>query len=580
MSERQGTHTELRARRRIVMFVFVAAASTLVWRAVDIQLNEREFLQSHGDARYLRVVETEAVRGMVLDRNGEPLAVSTPIQSAWVRPDKFVEARDRWPELAQVLGTTVEHLETLVLPRIERQFVYLRRHLSPEQGLEIRALSVPGVGLLEEDRRYYPAAEVTSHVLGFTNVDDQGQEGVELAFDGVLRGEPGLRRVIKDRLGRVVEDVERLRPTRPGRDLRLSIDRRLQYIAYRELKTAVQAHRARAGSMVVVDSGTGEILALVNRPSFNPNNRGDLKGEHYRNRAVTDLFEPGSTIKPFTIAAALESGNYTPSTIIDTSPGFFKVGRHVVRDIRNFARLDVAGIIEKSSNVGASKLALSLEPEALWRTFRACGFGSLSEALLPGETYGRLHEYRNWREIEHATLAFGYGMSVTVTQLARAYMTLASDGWLRPLSIVALDEPGPATRALSEQTARQVRSMLERVVTNGTGGAARVNGYSVAGKTGTVHKSTVEGYAEDRYLSLFAGMIPASRPRLVAVIVIDEPKSGEHFGGRVAAPIFARVMTEAVRILNIAPDRPSTDGSDLVRFAAQFGAAPGPEARP
>lgn len=571
MSESPGARVGLQARRRLVVLVFAAAASTLVWRAVDIQLNEREFLQSHGDARYLRVVETTASRGMILDRNGEPLAVSTPIQSAWVRPDRFIGARDRWSELAAALGTTVEHFEALVLPRLDRQFVYLRRHLTPEQSLEIRALNVPGVGLLEEDRRYYPAAEVTAHALGFTNVDDQGQEGVELAFDEVLRGEPGLRRVIKDRLGRVIEDVERIRPRRPGRDLRLSLDKRVQYVAYRELKAAVQAHQARAGSLIVVDPHSGEILALVNRPSFNPNNRGDLKVEHYRNRAVTDLFEPGSTIKPFTIAAALESGRYSADSVVDTSPGYFKVGKHVVRDVRNFARLDVAGIIEKSSNVGASKLALSLEPETLWHTFRACGFGSLSGALLPGETYGRLHEHRNWRDIEHATLAFGYGLSVTVTQLARAYMTLANDGWLRPLGIVASGEPARGTRALSASTARQVRAMLERVVTDGTGGAAAVDGYSVAGKTGTVHKSTIEGYAEDRYLSLFAGMIPATRPRLVAVIVIDEPKSGEHFGGRVAAPIFSRVMSEAVRILNIPPDRPDTDGSDLLRMAAEFG---------
>ena len=572
MSTRSASRKELRLRRRIIVMIFIVAASVLGWRAIDIQLNDREFLQSHGDARYLRTEKIDANRGMIVDRTGEPLAISTPIQSAWVNPDRFIQVRDRWPLLAELLGMTVDHFETLVIPRLDRKFVYLRRHLTPDESTAIRQLNIPGVALTEEDRRYYPAAEFMAHVVGFTNVDDQGQEGIELSFDAVLQGEPGLRRVIKDRLGRIIENVERLRPTRPGRDVMLSIDKRIQYVAYRELKSAVQANDARAGSLVILDVRTGEILALVNRPSFNPNNRGDLKGEHYRNRAITDLFEPGSTIKPFTIAAALESGRYTPQSVVNTAPGYFKVGRHVVRDIKNFQRLDVAGIIEKSSNVGASKIALSLEPELLWQVFRACGFGSLTEVLLPGETNGRLNEYRNWREIEHATLAFGYGMSVTTVQLARAYMTLANDGWVQPLRIVRGHEPPARRRAIQSSTASQVRNMLERVVQNGTGRAAAIPGYSVAGKTGTVHKSTVSGYAEDRYMSIFAGMIPAQRPRLVAVVVIDEPKSGEHFGGRVAAPIFANVMREATRILNIAPDLPSPSTVDKVNLASRFDA--------
>ena len=570
MNPRSVTRKELRLRRRVIVTIFIAAASILGWRAIDIQLNDREFLQSHGDARYLRTEKIDANRGMILDRTGEPLAISTPIQSAWVNPNRFIQVRDRWPVLAELLGMTVDHVETLVIPRLDRKFVYLRRHLTPDESTAIRELNISGVALTEEDRRYYPAAEFTAHVVGFTNVDDQGQEGIELSFDALLKGEPGLRRVIKDRLGRIIEDVERLRPIRPGRDVTLSIDKRIQYVAYRELKSAVKANNARAGSVVILDVNTGEIVALVNRPSFNPNNRGDLKGEHYRNRAITDLFEPGSTIKPFTIAAALESGRYTPQTVINTAPGYFKVGRHIVRDIKNFRRLDVAEIIEKSSNVGASKIALSLEPELLWRVFRACGFGSVTEVLLPGEAYGRLNEYRNWREIEHATLAFGYGLSVTTIQLAKAYMTLANDGWAQPLRIVRRDEIPPRQRAIKGSTARAIRTMLERAVRNGTGRAAAIPGYSVAGKTGTVHKSTVGGYAEDRYMSIFAGMIPAHRPRLVAVIVIDEPKSGEHFGGRVAAPIFANVMHEATRILNIAPDLPSPKAADNANLAARF----------
>jgi cell division protein FtsI (penicillin-binding protein 3) len=567
MNESGRVNRELKFRRRIVILLFIGAASTLVWRVVTLQLHESEFLQSHGDARYLRTEQIHANRGMIVDRNGEPLAISTPTVSAWIKPGEFILERSRWLELALAIDMTVDHLETLVLPRLDRKFVYLRRHLTPDEGSAVRALHMGGVNLQGEYRRYYPTAEVTSHVIGFTNVDDRGQEGIELSFDRSLKGEPGLRRVIKDRIGRVIEDVERLQANKPGLEVRLSIDERIQYVAYRALKNAVHAERARAGSMVVVDALNGEIIALVNQPSFNPNNRSELKGEHYRNRAVTDLFEPGSTIKPFTIAAALESGKYRADSTVNTAPGFFKVGRHTVRDLRNYGTLDIAGVIEKSSNVGASKIALSLEPEVLWNTLRSVGLGSLTEVSLPGETYGRLNEFANWREIEHATLAFGYGLSVTTVQLARAYTVLANGGWLQPLSIIHLQTQPPRRRAMAESTARAVRAMLETVVTRGTGKHAQVPGYTVAGKTGTVHKATVSGYAEDRYLSLFAGMIPAHSPRLVAVVIIDEPQSGQHFGGRVAAPIFSLVMREATRILNIAPDQLIQQDPESVWFA-------------
>ena len=577
MSE-AGVNKELKFRRRIVVLVFIGAAVTLTWRVITLQLHESEFLQGHGDARYLRVDQIHANRGMIVDRNDEPLALSTPTVSAWIKPSKFILERTRWPELGRILNMTVDHLETLVLPRMDRKFVYLKRHLTPDEGNAIRALRLGGVHFQGEYRRYYPAAEVASHVIGFTNVDDRGQEGIELSFDAALNGEPGLRRVIKDRLGRIVEDVERLQPNRPGQTVRLSIDQRVQYAAYRALKNAVHAERARAGSLVIVDTLTGEIIALVNQPSFNPNNRTELKGEHYRNRAVTDLFEPGSTIKPFTIAAALESGAYAAQSTINTAPGFFKVGRHTVRDARNYGVLDIAGIIEKSSNVGASKIALSMEPQVLWETFSAVGLGALTQVSLPGETYGRLTGFSNWREIEHATLAFGYGLSVTTAQLARAYTALANDGLLQPLSIVRTETSGPKIRVMSSATARAVREMLEIAVAKGTGKHAQVPGYTVAGKTGTVHKSTVSGYAEDRYLSLFAGMIPARSPRLVAVILVDEPQSGEHFGGLVAAPIFATVMTEATRILNIPPDKVIDTDPKPVWFArheVSLGAAGG-----
>jgi len=565
-------------RRKLVLTVFGLLAGVLAWRAMDLQLTNREFLQDHGDARYLRVVETTAHRGMITDRNGEPLAISTPVSSVWGQPRVMVQHRNEWQRLAELIGTTSDHLETLILPRLSREFVYLKRHVSPGIAESLKAADFGGVGLVEEQRRYYPAAEVTAHTLGFTNVDDAGQEGVELAFDGTLKGKPGSRKVIKDRLGRIIEHVEQLEPTQPGRHLALSIDKRIQYIAYRELKAAVQAHNAEAGSMVVIEPHTGEILALVNQPSFNPNNRGELKGEHYRNRAVTDVFEPGSTIKPITVAAALESGQYEPDTPIETAPGSFKVGRHLVTDVRNFGALDVSGVIAKSSNVGASKMALSLEPEFLWRTLNGVGFGTSSGVGLPGESTGRLSDPRNWRDIERATLAFGYGLSVNVLQLARAYSVLAADGILRPLSITRVEGSVPGYRVMAIDTAREVRKMLLRVTTEGTGRAAAIDGYPVAGKTGTVHKATARGYAEDRYLSLFAGMLPAGKPELVAVVVIDEPQSGEHFGGRVAAPIFSRVLAEAARVLGLTPAEADQTEAVRYRIATHVAADPVAEA--
>lgn len=556
MSSRSVPEDEFRFRRRTIVIVFIAAAMFLAWKPIDIQLNDREFLQSHGDARHLRTEKIDARRGMVLDRNNEPLAVSTPSHSVWAHPDLFLEARDDWGELGRVLDMSVDHIAARVEPRRGKKFVYVKRHLTPEKSLAVRALRVGGLSLASENRRYYPTAEYSAHVVGFTNIDGQGQEGIELAFDRLLKGESGSRRVIKDNHGRVVEAVDRLRPMVPGKDIVLTIDRRVQYVAYRELKSAVQANGARAGSLVILDTQTGEVMALVNRPSVNPNNRSDLKDEHYRNRAITDLFEPGSTIKPFTIAAALESGIYTPDSIIDTSPGIFKIGSHDVTDEKNYGRLDLGGILEKSSNIGASKIALSLDPELLWQVFRDCGFGSLSEVMLPGEANGRLKSYPNWRQLDQGVLAYGYGVSVTAIQLARAYMSIANDGLIHPVQIVRTEDPPQARRAIKRSTARAVRNMLIRVVEHGTAKGAAIPGYSVAGKTGTVYKHTGKGYADNQYMAIFVGMVPARRPRLVAAVVIDEPDRGEYFGGQVAAPIFGSVMREATRILNIAPDYP------------------------
>ncbi len=532
-------------------FVLLAA------RSAQLQLVDHEFLQGQADARHLRVVEVPAHRGMMTDRNGEPLAISTPVQSVWANPKELVAAPADLRGLARLLKMKPEQLQRLLGQRKSREFVYLRRHLSPDLADQVMALGIPGLYLQQEYRRYYPAGEVAAHLVGFSNVDDQGQEGLELAFDDWLSGEPGAKRVVKDGRRHIIENVENIRSARPGKALVLSIDRRIQYLAYRELKAAVRQHRARSGSMVVLDNRTGEVLAMVNQPAFNPNNRKRLKADKMRNRALTDVFEPGSTMKPFVIAAALESGDYRPASSIDTSPGLVQVGVHTIRDKHDYGRLDLTGVLRKSSNVGASKIALALEPEDFWTGLSDAGFGVVTESGFPGEASGYLADFHRWRDIERATLAYGYGLSVTGMQLAQAYSVLANDGYRVPITLLKRDADSELERqaAFSPMVARAVRKMMESVVAaDGTAPLAAVNGYRVAGKTGTAHKSEAGGYAEKRYLSVFAGMAPASDPRLVAVVVINEPSNGEYYGGKVAAPVFSRVMAGALRLLNIPPD--------------------------
>jgi cell division protein FtsI (penicillin-binding protein 3) len=544
-----------------MMAALAAVALVLVWRAVDLQLLRKDFLQGQGDARYLRVVSEPAHRGMITDRFGEPLAISTPVDSIWANPQELIEAREQWPALAKALGLKRNVLERLLAKHRDKEFVYLKRRVTPAVADSVMALNVPGVALQPEYRRYYPAGEVTAHVVGFTNVDDVGQEGVELAFDERLRSRPGAKRVIKDRLGHIVENVERVREPVPGEDVRLSIDRRLQYLAYRELKAAVQKNRADAGSAVILDVHTGEVLAMVNQPSYNPNNRGELKSSHLRNRAVTDVFEPGSTIKPFTVAAALETGRFVPGTKVDTHPGRFRVGHKTIRDFRDYGIIDISTIIQKSSNVGASKLALAIDPKWQWTTLANVGFGEGSRSQFPGESSGLLTDYGSWHDIERATVSYGYGLSVTTLQLARAYAALANGD--RPLPVTF--EPRTAKEAealasvytpnLSEETLVAVRKMLERVVNHGgTGTLAEVPGYRIAGKTGTVKKSSGGGYSEDSYFALFAGIAPASNPRLAMVVMVDEPRGEKYYGGAVAAPVFGKVMAGALRLLDIPPD--------------------------
>lgn len=542
-------------RRWLLLVLFMLGMSMLMWRAIDLQVLNNAYLQEHGDARALRVVTIPAHRGMITDRNGEPLAVSTPVNSIWATPRKVLQSKKSLAPLAEYLGMTEKQLVTILSDRIGRDFVYIRRHIDPALAAKIMQLDIPGISMEQEFKRYYPAGEVAAHMIGFTNIDDVGQEGLELAYNDWLQGTPGSKRVLKDRLGRIVENVESIRLPQPGKDLALSIDRRLQYLAYRELKKAVNQYHAHGGMLVMLDARTGEVMAMVGQPSYNPNNRNELKSEFFRNRAVTDVFEPGSTIKPFTITAALQSGLYTPVTKIDTRPGYFTVGKHTIRDIRNNGVIDIASVIKKSSNVGASKIALSLEPSVLRDTLTGVGFGLTTASGYPGESGGYLAPANGWSEVELATIAFGYGLSVTALQLASAYQALAADGMQLPVSFIRTDQPVQGRQVIEPAIAQQVRHMLAAVVSSdGTGRLAAVNGFRVAGKTGTVHKAISGGYSEDRYLSLFAGIAPVEDPRLVMVVVVDEPQGKQYFGGQVAAPVFSRVMSGALRLLNITPD--------------------------
>jgi cell division protein FtsI (penicillin-binding protein 3) len=545
-------------RRTLVLFVLLAGMVGLAARAVQLQYFEEDFLRGEGEARHLRVTGIPAHRGMITDRHGDPLAVSTPVDSVWANPVELLSDPQGIVAVETLLGLGKGEVRVRLAGREDREFVYLRRHVNPALASRVESLGVPGIHIQREYRRYYPASEVTAHVLGFTDIDDRGLEGIELVFDDWLQGQPGAKRVIRDRLGRTIEDVEQIRPPKPGRDLALSLDRRIQYLAYRELKAAVQRHGARSGSVVVLDPETGEVLAMVNQPSINPNNRDERDPGYTRNRAVTDVFEPGSTIKPFTVAAALESGKLRVDSVIDTAPGWHMVRGYTIQDMHNYGSLTPAGVLMHSSNVGACKIGMSVAPERLWSMYSRVGFGASTGSGFTGEAAGVLGNPSQWRDVERATLSFGYGLSVTPLQLARAYGVLASDGRLVTVSFLPRDEPELAERVLPAETARTIRGMLEGVVSpSGTALKASVEGYRVAGKTGTIHKSAAGGYAEHRYVSAFAGMAPASDPRLVIVVVIDEPVRGGHYGGQVAAPVFSRVMSGALRLMNINPDRPA-----------------------
>lgn len=568
-----STTASFRWRAYLLMGVLACGAGGLVWRAVSLQLVDHTFLAKEGDARVSRVATIAAHRGTITDRYGEPLAVSTPVDSIWVNPKELALATDQIPRLATALKLDRQELARRITSNLDRQFLYLARGRQPTEAEQIKALGIPGVYLSREYRRYYPSGEVAGHILGFTNVDDAGQEGLELAFDHWLAGEDGAKRVIQDRYGRTVQDVESIRQVRPGRDLVLSIDLRIQYLAYRELKAAIREQSARAGSIVVMDVTTGEVLAMVNQPSYNPNDREQMLPATYRNRAATDIFEPGSSIKPFFVAAGIASGKYDDRSIIDTSPGFFKVGATVEEDEHNFGAVNIATILAKSSNVGMARLALSLEPKLIWNTLTQFGFGQVTTSGYPGESAGLLANYSQWRPVGIATMSHGYGISVTPLQLAHAYATVGTFGLARPVSFLRVDTPPAGQRALDDRATRQLIGMLESVVVaeGATGKRAAIPGYRVSGKTGTAYKAQAGGYSTDQYMAVFGGVAPASEPRLAAVVVIDEPNAGKHRGGEVAAPVFSAVVGGALRLLAVAPDRAVNAPDDVVPVPTRAG---------
>ena len=545
----------------VVLLLLSAAMAALVARALHLQYYQQGMLQSEADQRQLRVVEIPARRGRIFDRNGAQLAVSTPVHAAWIDPADFDAANTR--AVAGALEVPHRRLRKRLAAAAGRRFVYVKRHVTPDAAERLRRLRLDGVHLKREYRRYYPSGEVSAHVVGVTDVDGVGIEGVEKAYDEMLHAEPGAKRVLRDRRDRRVRDLGLIEAPRYGRDLELSFDQRIQYHAYRALKEAMEKHAAKAGSVVVLDARSGEILAAVNQPSFNPNERRGYHPGERRNRAFIDVFEPGSTIKPFIIAALLDGGYAGPRTTIETSPGYYRISRDkTIKDVRDYGRLDLGGILIKSSNVGVSKAVKLISEQELWGTLDKLGFGHVPGTGFPGEARGRLRYYREWHKIDHIVMAYGYGASLSPLQLAHMYTALANDGWRPTLSLLKGNPYLDKRQVFKPRTARMVRAMLRRVVSDeGTGRLAKVRGYTAAGKTGTTRKRAADLGEDNEYFSLFAGFAPSREPRLVAVVLIDAPSRGGYFGGQVAAPVFSRVMFESLRLMNVAADEQPGDGA-------------------
>lgn len=559
-------------RFRLVLALLAMMVGALAWRIVDLHVFDHDFLKEQGDARSVRHIPIPAHRGLITDRNGEPLAVSTPVTTLWANGRELQAARERWGELAAALGQEPEAFKKRLADSGHREFMYLVRGLTPEQGQQVLDLKLPGVYAIEEFRRFYPAGEVTAHLLGFTDVDDRGREGIELAFEDWLAGVPGKRQVLKDRRGFLIKDVQVARNAKPGKPLALSIDLRLQYLAHRELRNALVEFGAKAGSLVMVDVRTGEVLAMVNQPTYNPNNRRQLEPQAMRNRALIDVFEPGSTVKPLSMVAALESGRWKPEDRVEVYPGQLRIGRYTIKDVSTGQGpvLDLTGILINSSNVGMSKIALDVGGEPIYDVLRRLGFGQDTGLGFPGERVGELPTHRQWRQAETAALSYGYGLSVTAVQLAHAYATIANNGQAVPLSMTRLDSAPAGTPVIREDVAKTLQGMLQQVTEAPRGVfRAQVPGYHVSGKSGTARKASVgtKGYTENAYRSMFAGFAPSSDPRVAMVVVVDEPTKVGYYGGLVSAPVFSRVMAGSLRLLNIAPDNlpPLQNGPALAR---------------
>lgn len=549
-------------RYRFMVFVVMAALALLVGRIVDLHVLNRVFLQGQGDARTLRVETIDAHRGMITDRHGDPLAISTPVVTLWANPQQLPDDRIQRLMLAKALGVELEELNARIDLYSEHEFMYLERRMTPIAAQQILDLHLPGVYGKHEYKRYYPSGEVTAQLVGITDIDDQGQEGLELAYNRYLSGDPGKRLVLKDRKGRLVKDLRVIEEAKSGGDLTLAIDLRLQYMAYRELKAAVNEHNADGGTLVMMDARSGEVLAMANVPSYNPNNRSELDAEGLRNQAITDVFEPGSVMKPLAMSAALATDKFAPDTVVDTSPGYMRLdGKYTISDFRNYGKLTMAGILLHSSNVGMSRVALQLENDAIWNRYHELGLGQSPGTGFPGEASGSLPTPYNWSESKRATMAYGYGVAVSALQLASAYTAIANDGKRLPASLLKLREPPEGDRVMSERIADNLLLMLEEIVQPGAGGSrAAVPGYRIAGKTGTVRKVTSEGYQTSAYRSMFAGIAPVSDPRIVTVVMIDHPKGQEYYGGLVSAPVFGRVVGKALRLLDVLPDKQEAIG--------------------
>ena len=551
--------TAHRARLFVVASFFIMLLGILIWRMLDLMVFDRQFLRGQGNARSLRVVDIPAYRGMITDREGVALAVSTPVQSLWVNPKVFKPTPSQLKQLSALLDETPKQISMHIKAMHKRGFVYLRRQMTPMQAKEIDALKIPGVHFQEEFKRYYPEADSTAQLIGFTNVDDNGIEGLELAYQHWLVGFSGKKRVLKDRTGRIIEELDLISHSQPGHSLQLSIDRRIQFFAYHELQNTIEKFGAKSGSVVVLDTKTGEVLAIANSPSFNPNARSRYTLDSYRNKALTDTFEPGSVMKPFSIASALDTGRFTPETIIDTRPSWMIVHGHTIRDVHNYGVLDVTGVLRYSSNVGVTKMVLTSPPEQLIDLLMRAGIGQRTESGYPGESEGAIVRAKDANPFVLATLSFGYGMYVTAAQLEKSYLVFANQGRLLPISLLHNEnqQAVEGVQIMNPKTANQILMMLEAVVNDGTGKSAQVPGYRVAGKTGTARVAGKRGYSERRYIGSFIGIAPVSNPRLIVAVIINEPSKGGYYGAAVAAPLFAKVMTMALRILDVQPDQPT-----------------------